>query len=210
MIDCVIFDMDGVLVDAREWHYRALNQALQFFGFEISENDHFTTFDGLPTRTKLKILTEHSGLPSGLHSIISDLKQEYTLREAYLHCRPEFSIINTLVTLRDYGVRLGCASNSVRESVRTFLMRSEILHFFSTVLSNEDVVNPKPNPEIYLLAMNELQSSPPRTLIVEDNDHGRIAAQSSGAHVLMVNSPSDVSADLLMNHIRSISESNRD
>ena len=50
--------MDGVLIDAKDWHYEALNRALNLFGFKISQESHLTTFDGLPTREKLKILSE--------------------------------------------------------------------------------------------------------------------------------------------------------
>ena len=56
-IKAVIFDMDGVLIDAKEWHYEALNRALTLFGFSISRYDHLVTYDGLPTRRKLEMLT---------------------------------------------------------------------------------------------------------------------------------------------------------
>jgi beta-phosphoglucomutase len=48
MIKAVLFDMDGVLVDAREWHYEALNRALRLFGMQIDRDAHLATFDGLP------------------------------------------------------------------------------------------------------------------------------------------------------------------
>lgn len=55
-IKAVIFDMDGVLIDAKDWHYEALNQALELFGYKISRYDHLVTFDGLPTKKNLKCL----------------------------------------------------------------------------------------------------------------------------------------------------------
>lgn len=58
MIKAVLFDMDGVLIDAREWHYDALNQALALFGFAITRQEHENYYDGLPTRVKLQRLTE--------------------------------------------------------------------------------------------------------------------------------------------------------
>jgi phosphoglycolate phosphatase-like HAD superfamily hydrolase len=73
-INAVVFDMDGVLIDAKEWHYDALNKALQLFGFTISRYDHLVTFDGLPTRTKLEMLSREQGLPFELHELINDLK----------------------------------------------------------------------------------------------------------------------------------------
>ena len=53
-IKAVLFDMDGVLIDARDWHYEALNKALAIFGMEINRYDHLVTYDGLPTKKKLE------------------------------------------------------------------------------------------------------------------------------------------------------------
>ena len=55
MIKAILFDMDGVLIDAKEWHYEAFNKAINLFGLQISRYDHLRTFDGLPTKEKLKI-----------------------------------------------------------------------------------------------------------------------------------------------------------
>ena len=65
-IKAVIFDMDGVLIEAKDWHYEALNRALKLFGMEISYAEHLTTFDGLPTKKKLEILSIDRNLPKGL------------------------------------------------------------------------------------------------------------------------------------------------
>ena len=77
-IKAVLFDLDGVLVDAREWHYEALNRALGMFGFTIERDLHLTTLDGLPTREKMKFLSGQKSLPIGLHEPINRLKQKFT------------------------------------------------------------------------------------------------------------------------------------
>ena len=56
-IKAILFDMDGVLIEAKEWHYEALNRALSLFGCPISRYDHLQTFDGLPTLKKLELLS---------------------------------------------------------------------------------------------------------------------------------------------------------
>ena len=60
MIRAIIFDMDGVLIEAKDWHYEALNRALRLFGLEISRYEHLSVFDGLPTRDKLEMLSVKS------------------------------------------------------------------------------------------------------------------------------------------------------
>jgi beta-phosphoglucomutase len=72
MIKLIIFDLDGVLVDARDLHYHALNESLRGFSeeFVISMDEHLSTFDGLPTSKKLNMLTEKRGLPESCHATI--------------------------------------------------------------------------------------------------------------------------------------------
>ena len=67
MIKAILFDMDGVLVDAKDWHYHVLNKALEKYGHFISIEDHVKTFDGLSTAKKLEILSKERGLDRGLH-----------------------------------------------------------------------------------------------------------------------------------------------
>ena len=90
MIKAVIFDMDGVLIDATDWHYHALNEALSLFGLEISRELHTYKYDGFPTKTKLNILVKEGVLPKELVSFVSELKQLYTHNYIQLNCHPVF------------------------------------------------------------------------------------------------------------------------
>lgn len=192
MIKAVIFDMDGVLIDAKEWHYDALNRALLLFGLEISRVDHLLTFDGLPTRRKLEIMSLTENFPVSLHGFVNALKQEYTMEIVNSRCRPSFPHEHALASLKRRGLKLGVASNSVRSSVTAMMERSRLSGYLDVMLSNEDVSQAKPDPEIYALAMHRLGVLPAETLIVEDNDHGIRAARASGAHVMVVKSVDDV------------------
>ena len=195
MIRAVIFDMDGVLVDAREWHYEALNKALALFGLGIGRADHLSTFDGLPTRRKLEMLSATHGLPLELHDFINTLKQNYTLDIIGQRCRPYFPHEYALSILKRKGFRLGLASNSVRASVDCMMKRTGLGSYLDVTLSNEDVAHAKPHPEIYVKAMALLGVAPSETLIVEDNDHGLQAAYAAGAHVMAVKGIEDVNID---------------
>lgn len=188
----VIFDMDGVLIDAREWHYDALNQALSLFGLTIPREQHEGEYDGLPTREKLKRLSQRNLLPVSLHEFINEMKQRYTMQQIYQHCWPVFEHQYLLSQLSHRGYRMAVASNSVRESVETMLERAHLLHWLQFTLSNEDVIQGKPDPEIYLKAISRLNLQPDECVIVEDNPHGIAAATSAGAYVLKVSDPSEV------------------
>ena len=94
MIKAILFDMDGVLIDAKDWHYEALNKALGLFGVGISRYDHLHTFDGLPTKVKLEMLEEQYYLPKELHSFINEVKQKYTQELIEIKCKTMFHYQN--------------------------------------------------------------------------------------------------------------------
>jgi len=191
-IKAVVFDMDGVLVDAREWHYEALNRALAVVGLSISRAEHLFSYDGLPTKKKLELLSAEHGLPVQLHGFLNELKQIYTLELANTLCHPVFQHEYLLARLAREGYRLGVASNSIRASVEAIMGRANLLSMFDVVLSNNDVSAPKPAPDIYLKAAASLGVRPGEMLVVEDNQHGVAAGVAAGARVLEVADPDDV------------------
>jgi beta-phosphoglucomutase len=205
-IDAVVFDMDGVLIDAREWHYESLNKALDYFGVEIERGEHLNTFDGLPTKTKLDMLSKQGRLPEKVHTLINKLKQKFTYEFIVRDCVPRFEHEYALSRLKRDGFKIGLASNSIKESVDLMMLRSNLHEYFDVILSTDDVVNPKPHPEIYLTAQKRLDVIPSRCLVVEDNPNGVAAAKASGAHVLIVENPDEVSYKNILNKIESIGE----
>jgi len=191
-IACVLFDLDGVLIDATEWHYTALNRALGLFGFDITRYQHLSDYNGLPTRKKLEMLSVEKGLPAALHNTLSRLKQVYTRDEILTKCRPVFEKEYMLSRLRKEGYRMAVCSNSIRESLQLMVQQSGLAEYFEFLVSNEDVSRSKPDPEIYAQAMSRLGVAPDETLIVEDSPHGLEAARRSGAHICQVTGFTDV------------------
>jgi len=208
-IKAIIFDMDGVLIDAKDWHYEALNKALSLFGMEISRYDHLVTYDGLPTRKKLEMLTIEKGLPVGLHSFINELKQLYTMELIFSKCKPNFLHEYALSRLKNEGYKLAVCSNSIRKTVEIMLEKANIIHYFDFFLSNQDVKEPKPDPEMYITAINRFGLKPEECLILEDNEKGIKAALASGAHLLKINTVDDVNYFNIKERIAEIEGSNK-
>jgi HAD superfamily hydrolase (TIGR01509 family) len=193
MTKAVLFDMDGVLIDATEWHYDALNEALEIFGYSIGREEHFARFNGMTTKKKLEILSNERGLPFGLHGVISDIKQDRTLRIAAKKCFPKAAHLILLSRLKNNGVKIGVVTNSIRMTTEFMLKYAGISDFLDVLITNEDVSQPKPSPEGYLLGMKSLDSTPGQTVVVEDGMHGIAAARAAGAQVVEVADPSEVS-----------------
>lgn len=203
-IKAVVFDMDGVLIDAREWHFEALNRALNLFGFNISRYEHLITFDGLPTRRKLEMLSLERGLPRNLHGFLNSLKQAFTKEIIHAKCKPKFQHEYSLSRLKSAGYRIGLASNSVRSTIDLMMEKSALQDYLDVTLSNEDVKRAKPDPEIYNKAISMLGVMPEETIVVEDNPHGITSARASGAHVMIVSDPSDVTWDRIQAFIGTV------
>ena len=201
-IKAVIFDMDGDLIDAKEWHYEALNKALGLFGYEISRYEHLVTYDGLPTADKLSMMTLEKQLPKGLHQYINALKQEYTLEKVFVNCRPLFVHEYALSKLKAEGYKLAVASNSVRVTVDIMMNKAGLDRYLDFSLSNQDVTKAKPDPEIYNVAISRLGLKPEECLVVEDNKNGIAAARDSGANVMKVDTVYDVNYNNICSNIR--------
>ena len=198
--------MDGVLIDARDWHYEALNKALSMFGMAISRFDHLITYDGLPTKEKLKMLSLEKGLPNGLHSFINELKQQFTIEEVILKCRPVFHHQYALARLKSEGYKLVVCSNSIKDTITIMLTKAGIIDYFDFYLSNQDVKKSKPDPEMYNTAIGKLGLKKEECLVVEDNENGIKSALAAGAQLLRVYNVNDVHYQSITHRIKEIEQ----
>ena len=200
MIKLIVFDLDGVLVEAKKIHYETLNKALGE-EFAIDWNEHLAVYDGLKTNQKLNMLTERRGLPINRHKQVWEDKQKYTL-EALRTLQPNPQLQVCMDMLIQDGYKLAVCSNSIRKTVLTVLSKFDIIDRFDLILSNEDVTNSKPHPEMYWKAMSMLNCLPEETFIVEDSPYGLLAAARSKAHVIRVASPKDIQYSNLIKNIQ--------
>lgn len=203
-IKAVLFDMDGVLIDAQEWHYEALNEVLSIFGFTITREMHEDRYDGLSTSRKLEMLSTEVGLPKHIHGMINRVKQDRTLRIAAQKCFPNMAHQVLISKLKKNGIKVGVVTNSIRQTSEFMLTYAGIFELLDILITNQDVTEAKPDPSCYLLAMDKLGVSPEQTIIIEDSPYGIAAGKASGAEVIQVKSVQDVNLDLLYSHIPEI------
>ena len=202
MIKLIIFDLDGVLVDAKKIHFDTLNQSLNEIDekYVISESEHLLIYDGLKTNQKLELLTQYKGLTRDSYETVWNRKQQLTI-EAVSKLQPDLEKIELFKKLRDIGYKLACASNSIRRSVLVMLSKIGIIEYMDLIISNEDVKNSKPHPEMYWKTMSMIGVLPEETLIVEDSPHGLLAASRSRANVLRVDDPNDLTLKKIENKL---------
>jgi HAD superfamily hydrolase (TIGR01509 family) len=202
-IKLIIFDLDGVLVDSRPLHYYALNDALEEIDkkYVISHDEHIAKYDGLSTNKKLELLNKEKNLSPSLFKQVWEKKQEHTLNRINSDIKPDIRLQNLLKTLKEKKYLLYCASNSIWSTVKIMLLRLGIIEYFDWFLSNEEVKNPKPSPEIYLKCMERAAVSPYEVLILEDSPIGRKSGYDSGANLCPIIDPADVTLDKIYNYI---------
>lgn len=196
-IKAIIFDMDGTLIEAKEWHFRALNEALGYFGEVITDEEHHGEFDGLPTRVKLAKLSERGRIAPHLFDLISDIKQDRTLREIARNCYPRVEHLLMMAWLKQRGFKLGVATNSIRPTAETMLKSAGLYEFLDCLVTNEDVRRSKPDPEMYHFAAGRLGLNPDDCLVVEDHDYGIQAGLAAGCSVEKVNSVEDLNLEFI-------------
>jgi HAD superfamily hydrolase (TIGR01509 family) len=208
MIKTIIFDLDGVLVDARELHYEALNRALQKYECTITRDEHLSTYDGLPTTKKLKLLTKNKGLSPKIYDDIWKDKQTQTREIIDKEFTYDERLRGILSRLKKDGYRICVCSNSIRETTKMMLIRRGFMEHIDFLISNQDVMLPKPNPEMFLRAMVKMGVGPKECIIVEDSHVGRQAAFESGGHLCAVENTEQVTYEHIKESIDKSSEKN--
>lgn len=202
-----VFDLDGVLVDSKEIHYLSLNQALEQVDpkYIINEEDQRTTFEGLTTNQKLRILTDTRGLPEHYYDQIWKSKQEKSI-SFFNMLKKDEELIKIFTEIKNNNIKLAVASNSIKKTLEACLTSLGVLNLVDFYISNEDGISPKPSPDMYNVCMNKLGASKNTTTVFEDSYTGRTAAILSGARLVTIKNRSDLTVTKIQNEISGLKQ----
>ena len=203
MIDTIIFDLDGVLIDSKKIHFLSLNKSLKEnkINYQISFEKHLKEFDGLPTKKKLEILNKQKIIPKSSFKVIAEKKNQITRK--LLNKNIKFNVkIFKLFKILSKKFKIGIATNAIEETLEIAINKLKIKKFIKFSISTKSIENPKPHPEIYLRCIISLNSKPKNTLILEDSHNGRIAAKEAGAKLMPIKNLDDVNYNNILNCIK--------
>ena len=186
MIKAVLFDLDGVLVEAVDLHRIAFLEALRPHK-EVSEEYHQEHLNGLPTKKKL----ERLGFYNDQIEEINSKKQEITFDLIPDMIKPVPEVLHVVNHLKKNSIPFAVCCNSIRKSCEMLLEYAGV-EGFDFIISNQEVVYPKPHPEMYVQAIHRLGLRPEEVLIVEDSPVGLEAAYATGAQVCEIKNPRDI------------------
>jgi len=184
-IHAVVFDLEGTLLDISNWRRRSLENALSRFGHALPSDMDFLG-DVRSCRSALDHLSQEKGFPRGLHPAVERLESAFSLRDRATALRPGFAKEYLLVRLRREGYRLVACSRSDAPGARAALEASGLLAWFEAVVSEDDVIERKPSPEVFLSICDQLGLRPKQILAIESDPLGIEAARLAGIHLCRV------------------------
>lgn len=196
-ISYLLADLDGTVCDLKDAHKIALNKAIEEVAgaeFVISDDEHLKTFDGKKTTEKLSLLNSMKGMPLEFNKRVWERKQQLTQLEVAKLPRDE-NLIEVFKFLKEQGIKTAICSNSIRGTIEMAVDRLQLGDYIDLIVSNEDCISPKSHPEIFWRGMIFFRALPEETLIVEDSPVGLMAAYRSGARVMRVKNPKDLTLD---------------
>ncbi len=179
-LEAVVFDFDGVLADSVPAYRAAVNDIISATGDRDPDPDLVATADTLTVAQRLK---DHYGLEASVEALVGQIEANALDRLMTVYCVVP-GARELVSSLRDAGIPLGVASLAPRKNIEGVLNQANLLNYFDTIVTVNDVVNIKPDPEIYLRAAEDLQADPANCVAIEDSDRGISSAKAAGMTVI--------------------------
>jgi beta-phosphoglucomutase family hydrolase len=194
LIKAVIFDLDGVIAETEHIHIQAEKETMQKHGVKISA-DELHEYTGTTAKEMFKALIKKYELPTTFEEIFND-KEEIMFKLLEKEVEPTKGVIVLLLKLRQRRIKLGIGSSSHKRLIEYVLKKLNITSLFDAVIGAEDILNSKPNPEIFLTCAKRLHTKPSVCLVVEDSKLGVEAAKKAGMKCLGYRNPNSGNQDL--------------
>ena len=184
MLEAVIFDLDGSMVDSM-WMWRAIDiEYLGRFGIELPENLQ-ACIEGMSFSETAVYFKERFRLPDDLETIKADWNQMAWDKYTY-EVPVKEGVTNLLQYCKDHRIKVGIATSNSRELVENVVKARHLEQYFDCIMTGCDVAKGKPAPDIYLAVAKELNVSPANCLVFEDIIPGIQAGKAAGMRVCAV------------------------
>ncbi|RHW35694.1 HAD family hydrolase [Neobacillus notoginsengisoli] len=186
MIKGIVFDFDGLIVDTESLWFEAYQEIMKEFRCDLTLEE-FSKVIGTTDEQLNEFFELTTGMTvdeAGLHVKTRDF---YHQRAGSLELRE--GVREFLDEARELNLKIGLASSSGRDWVESYLKKFEILEYFETIKTKEDVEKVKPDPALYVKALAALGIRPEETIAFEDSLNGSAAAIAAGMHCVIVPNP---------------------
>ena len=175
-----IFDLDGVIVDTAKYHYLAWKKLANELGFEFTEEQN-EMFKGVSRKRCLEILLDIGNVKATQDQFDKWMVEKNIDYLNYIDKMDESEILPDVTKILDFlkkhkqPIALGSAS----KNARPILDKVGLLSYFDAIVDGNNVTRAKPDPEVFLIAANELKVNPENCLVFEDAVAGIQAANNA-------------------------------
>jgi HAD superfamily hydrolase (TIGR01509 family) len=188
-IKCVIFDMDGVIIDSEEIHKKAYYETFISIGVDVSD-DLYKTLTGSSTINAFQRLVTHFKLDLNPEELVLNKRKRYV---NFFENNPTLHLVNGVEELIKYcyikGFTLILASSSAMVNIDRVFNRFNLNQYFSAKISGADLSASKPHPEIFEKAAVLGNTPKKNCVVIEDSDNGIKAANDAGIFVFGYRNP---------------------
>ena len=210
MIQTVIFDMDGVIIDTEPIHHQAYYTQFAELGITVSDAE-YATFLGSSTRNVFQRLKQQFGLKQEVETLLMRKRELFNQifdADADLVLLDNVQVL--LDDLRVHRVPLVLASSASKATIGRVFDRFGLGPYFPHIVSGEDFAQSKPNPAIFVHAAALAQTPVPECAVIEDSANGVAAAKAAGIYCIGYASPHSAGQDLgqadrIINHFSELS-----
>ena len=214
MLNAVIFDFDGIIVDSEPMHYRAFNAILEPLGMGFSWEDYCSIYIGYDDRDAFREAFKAHGKKSSAHEIKQMTSEKAKVFQQLVNDGEAKPLPGAIELIESIPVRLPIAlcSGALREDIDPIIGNLGIANAFSVIVTAEDTRKSKPDPAPYRLTCEKLGLKDPSTAIaIEDTPLGIVSAKSAGLKVLAVTNSYDreylLEADAVTDSLENITRS---
>jgi len=188
-VKCVIFDMDGVIIDSEEIHKKAYYETFNAIGVDVSDN-LYKTFTGSSTINAFQKLVNHFNLNLNPEELVLDKRRRYV---NFFENDPTLHLVKgveeTIKYFYNKGLTLILASSSAMVNINRVFNRFDLNQYFTAKISGADLTESKPHPEIFEKAALLGSTSKEQCIVIEDSDNGIKAANDAGIFVVGYQNP---------------------
>ena len=179
MLEAVLFDMDGVIIDTEPFFLRSESMLLKEFGVDTELEYHFR-YQGTTHEYMWETMKNEFNLDAPVGELVerANVIRNRLMDEDGLQPIP--GVIPFIARLHEAGVPLAIASSSPLTDIHKAVKALDIEKYFSYFVSGESVAHSKPAPDIFLDAAENLNAKPENCVVIEDSKNGVASAQAAG------------------------------
>ncbi|WP_270088554.1 HAD family hydrolase [Sphingobacterium sp. SYP-B4668] len=185
-LQAVFFDLDGTLIDSEYYYFKNWGPIIaEEFGIELTFEDWVRHFAGHTLVSNVETIREVYGVDTTVEFMWTRTRAAYESSDmTTINLMPYAREI--LTNLKEKGTQIALVTSSYRTTVDKVLGHHGLLPYFSIIITRDSVQQPKPNPEPYLLAVEEMGIDAQNCLVIEDTITGTTAAQAAGLYCIAV------------------------